>query len=148
MKSRVSSGIFWWNVFIRKFQFINAFQGTMLVLIKTSLGKSSHMQRTIFGQNQKQTYLDPSYQDANGKSKHSFARTRFRCFFCSRQGRYLILNFSHPSGRHVGQRLLAAPYFPSSVKRITGNISNLVRENNVFSLLQKRWFFLCHWLTF
>lgn len=125
MKSRVSSGIFRWNVFIRKFQFINAFQRTMLVLIKTSLGKSSHMQCTIFGQNQKQTCSDPSYQDASGKSKLSFARTRFRFFFCSAQGRNLSLNFSHPSGRHMGEWLLAAPHFPSSVKGITANISSL-----------------------
>lgn len=125
MKSRVSSGIFLWNGFIRKFQFINSFQRTMLVLIKTSLGKSSHMQCTIFGQNQKQTCLDPSYQDASGKNKHSFARTRLKFFLCSRQGRHLSLNFSHPSGRHTGQQLLATPYFPSSVKRITANISNL-----------------------
>ena len=38
-KNRASSGIFWWNIFIRKFQFVNAFQRSLLVLIKPSLGK-------------------------------------------------------------------------------------------------------------
>lgn len=44
------------------------------------------MQYIIFGQNQKQTFLNPRYQDASGSSKHPlFIRTRLKSFLCSRQ---------------------------------------------------------------
>lgn len=84
------------------------------------------MSCTLFGQNQKQTCLNPSYQDASGQTKHPlFARSRFKFFLCRRQSSPLSSNFYHTSERHTGQQLFTVPYFPFSVKRITSNIPNL-----------------------
>lgn len=150
MKSRASSGIFWWDVFIRKFQFVNTFQRSMLVLIKPSLGKSFNMQYTIFGQNQKQTYLNPCYQDASGQRKHPlFIRTRFKLFLCSRQCNCLSSNFSHPSGRHTGQSLYTIPYFlPSVEEDYFQHLLFLVRKNHTLILFQKIGSFLGIWYVF
>lgn len=134
MKSKASSGyfvvVFLWNSFIRKFQFVNTFHRNMLVLIKPSLGKS-HMASTIFGQYQKQTHLNPSYQDASVYSKHCLNKTclqepDFNSLFAADRAARLSSSFSYPSGGHTGQRLFTIRFLPSSVKKIMSNISNFL----------------------